>query len=68
MPKLKTKSAVKKRFKISASGKVLGRPAGNNHFKRRCSKSKLRELRGVRILSKGDAKNVIKYFLPYGTH
>ena len=33
MPKLKTKSAVKKRFKLTATGKLMARPAGSNHFK-----------------------------------
>ena len=30
MPKLKTKSAVKKRFKLTASGKVIASQAGKN--------------------------------------
>jgi len=68
MPKLKTKSAVKKRFKLSSTGKLIGRPSGSNHFKRRRSKSKLREIRKGLIISKCDAKNVVKYFLPYGTN
>jgi large subunit ribosomal protein L35 len=68
MPKLKTKSAVKKRFKLTATGKLMARPAGSNHFKRRRSKSKLREIRKVLAVSSGDAKNVVKYFLPYGAN
>ena len=31
MPKLKTKSSAKKRFKISATGKVMMAQAGNRH-------------------------------------
>jgi large subunit ribosomal protein L35 len=66
MPKLKTKSAVKKRFKLSATGKVIAPQAGKKHFMRRRSKSQLRNLRGTTILCKQDAKNIVKYFLPYG--
>lgn len=32
MPKLKTNKAAKKRFKITATGKVLYRPAGKKHL------------------------------------
>jgi large subunit ribosomal protein L35 len=68
MPKLKTKSAVKKRFKITASGKVKASQAGKKHFMRRRTKAQLRNLRGTTILCSQDAKNIIKYFLPYGTN
>jgi len=66
MPKLKTKSAVKKRFKISASGKVIATQAGKKHFMRRRSKSQLRNLRGTTMLKACDAKHIVKIFLPYG--
>jgi large subunit ribosomal protein L35 len=68
MPKLKTKSAVKKRFKLTANGKVIASQAGKKHFMRRRSKAQLRNLRGTTILCDQDAKNIIKYFLPYGTN
>lgn len=66
MPKLKTKSGVKKRFKLTATGKVIATQAGKNHFMRRRTKSQLRNLRGTTILCDQDAKNIVKYFLPYG--
>ena len=66
MPKLKTKSAVKKRFKITASGKVKASQAGKQHFMRKRTKSQLRNLRGTAVLCPQDAKNIIKFFLPYG--
>ena len=66
MPKLKTKSAVKKRFKLTATGKVIASQSGKKHFMRRRSKSQLRNLRGTTILCDQDAKNLKKYFLPYG--
>lgn len=66
MPKLKTKSAVKKRFSLTASGKLRATQAGKQHFMRRRTKAQLRNLRGTTILSGQEAKNIIKYFLPYG--
>jgi large subunit ribosomal protein L35 len=66
MPKLKTKSGVKKRFKISATGKVIASQAGKQHFMRRRTKSQLRNLRGTTVLCDADAKNIVKFFLPYG--
>jgi large subunit ribosomal protein L35 len=66
MPKLKTKSAVKKRFKITATGKVIASQSGKQHFMRRRTKAQLRNLRGTTILCPQDAKNIVKYFIPYG--
>jgi large subunit ribosomal protein L35 len=66
MPKMKTKSAAKKRFSLTASGKVKATQAGKQHFMRRRTKAQLRNLRGTTILSGQDAKNIVKYFLPYG--
>jgi large subunit ribosomal protein L35 len=65
MPKMKTKSAVKKRFKVTASGKVKATQAGKQHFMRHRTKSQIRNLRGTTTLCKQDAKNVLKFFLPY---
>lgn len=66
MPKLKTKSAVKKRFGLTAHGKVRAGQAGKKHFMRRRTKAQIRNLRGTTILAKQDGKNIIKFFLPYG--
>ncbi|ASX28334.1 50S ribosomal protein L35 [Rickettsia sp. MEAM1 (Bemisia tabaci)] len=68
MPKLKTKSAVKKRFKLTASGKVIASQAGKKHFMRRRTKAQIRNLRGTTILCDQDGYNIKKYFLPYGTN
>ena len=64
MPKLKAKSAAKKRFKVTATGKVLAGQAGKKHLLRNSSKSQLRNLRGTTTLCSQDAKNIKKYFLP----
>jgi len=68
MPKLKTKSAVKKRFKLTASGKLKATQAGKRHLMRKRTKAQIRNLRGTTIMKDCDAKNVIKHFLPYGTN
>ena len=65
MPKMKTKSAVKKRFKITATGKVLAGPGKKRHnLSARPQKAK-RQNRGSQTLTEMDAKTV-KQWLPYG--
>ena len=64
MPKMKTKSSAKKRFKISATGKVIGGQAGKRHGMIKWSKKFIRDARGTTVLSEPDAK-IIKGFMPY---
>ena len=64
MPKIKTKSGAKKRFKITANGKVRGSPAFLSHNLRRRSQKMKRQARGTMILSDSDSK-IVKRFLPY---
>ena len=64
MPKMKTKSGAKKRFKITASGKVKSAMAGKRHGMIKRTKKQIRQLRGTRVLFKTDGDNVKKYFLP----
>jgi len=64
MPKLKTKSSVKKRFKVTASGKIKSGQAGKQHGMVKRSKRNLREQRGTTTLCKADA-GIIKRFIPY---
>ncbi|OHC76088.1 MAG: 50S ribosomal protein L35 [Rhodospirillales bacterium RIFCSPLOWO2_12_FULL_58_28] len=65
MPKLKTKSSAKKRFRLTATGKVRGSPAGLRHMLRRRSQKMKRQARGTMILSDADAR-IVKTYLPYG--
>lgn len=65
MPKLKTKSGAKKRFKLTASGKVRVQQAGKRHGMIKRTKKFIRNARGTTILSTQDAK-IVKRFLPYG--
>ena len=65
MPKAKTKSSVKKRFKITATGKVLSGPGKKRHnLSARSSKVK-RQNRGNQVLRPQDATTVMQW-LPYG--
>lgn len=65
MPKLKTKSGVKKRFRLTASGKVRRQQAGKQHGMIKRSQTQIRNLRGSTLVSKADEKT-IKKFMPYG--
>jgi large subunit ribosomal protein L35 len=66
MPKMKTKSGAKKRFKITASGKVKSAFAGKRHGMIKRTKKQIRQHRGSRVLYKTDGDNIIRYFLPNG--
>jgi large subunit ribosomal protein L35 len=66
MPKVKTKSGAKKRFKITASGKVKAGQAGKRHGMVKRSKRFIRNARGTTTLFDTDAKTVKKMFLPNG--
>lgn len=65
MPKMKTKSGAKKRFKVSARGKVRAKQAFTSHMMMNKPKSMKRKARGVTNLSKADAQKVLKGWLPY---
>ncbi len=65
MPKMKTKSGVKKRFKLTASGKVKSAQAGKRHGMIKRTPKQIRNKRGTAVLAAPDAKS-IKRFMPYG--
>ena len=66
MPKMKTKSAAKKRFSMTGTGKIKG----NVPFKRHCLSAKTqkmkRQARGTFVLDETNQPAVRKFFLPYG--
>ena len=64
MPKLKTKSSAKKRFKISAKGKVIMSQSGKRHGMIKRTNSQIRKQRGTTVMSKQDAK-IVKSYMPY---
>lgn len=66
MPKLKTKSGCKKRFKFTASGKVKSPQAGKRHNMRKRSGSFLRKARGTTMMDESDTHRIVQY-MPYGS-
>jgi large subunit ribosomal protein L35 len=66
MPKIKTKSGAKKRFKVTGTGKVLYQQSHKRHGMIKRSKKQIRQLRGTNVLFKTDGDNIKKYFLPNG--
>ena len=65
MPKMKTKSGAKKRFKLTASGKVRAGQAGKRHGMIKRTNKQIRNQRGTAILSGSDAR-IVRKFLPNG--
>ena len=65
MPKLKTKSSAKKRFSLTAKGKVRANQSGKRHGMIKRTNKQIRNLRGTTILSEQDAR-IVRKFLPYG--
>lgn len=65
MPKLKTKTAMKKRFKITATGKVMRKHAFKNHILTKKSSHRIRHLRKLSVLNASEMKLVDGGF-PYG--
>ena len=65
MPKLKTKSGAKKRFKMTASGKLKAGVAGKRHRLISHNGKYIRQQRGTKVMNASDAK-IVKTYLPYG--
>ena len=66
MPKMKTKSGAKKRFKLTASGKVKAGQAGKRHGMIKRTNDQIRKLRGTVVLPECNARVIRKKFLPNG--
>jgi large subunit ribosomal protein L35 len=64
MPKLKTKSGAKKRFKMTGSGKVKAGAAGKRHGMIKRTTKFIQKARGTMVLSDSDAK-IVKKYMPY---
>ena len=65
MPKMKTHSGAKKRFKITAKGHVKHKQSNVSHILSHESRNHKRHLRGGDILEPQDARH-IKRLLPNG--
>ena len=65
MPKMKTKSGAKKRFKVTASGKVKFKQAHARHRLISKPKKMKRNARGTSVMFKSDGDKVLNQYLPY---
>ena len=58
MPKMKTKSSAKKRFKLTGSGKIKRKHAFKSHILTKKSKKRKLALRHATLVHKSDAPNI----------
>ena len=65
MPKLKTKSGAKKRFRFTATGKLKAGAVGKRHRLISHNSKYIRQKRGTSVMSEPDIK-IIKSYMPYG--
>ena len=65
MPKMKTKSSAKKRFKVTAKGKVKSGQAKTSHMMMNKPKSAKRKARRTTLMFKADAEKVLTNYMPY---
>jgi large subunit ribosomal protein L35 len=63
MPKQKTHKGTKKRFTVSARGKVKHRQAGTSHLAYRKTHKQKRKLRGTTVVAEVDAKRIRRALL-----
>ena len=61
MPKMKTKSGAKKRFKMTATGKIKSAQAGKRHGMIKRTAKFVRDARGTSVLCDSDAGLIRKY-------
>ncbi len=64
MPKMKTKSGAKKRFKVTSTGRIVAAQAGKRHGMIKRTKKFIRNARGTTTLSAPDEK-IVKTYMPY---
>jgi large subunit ribosomal protein L35 len=64
MPKMKTKSSCKKRFKITANGRVKTGQAGKRHGMIKRTRKFIRNARGTTVMSTPDER-IVKSMMPY---
>lgn len=65
MPKVKTNSSAKKRFKVTGTGKILHKQAGKRHNLGKKSQRRIRNLRKSAAMSEGHAASVLNFKMPY---
>ena len=60
MPKMKTKSSAKKRFKLTGTGKIKRKHAFKNHILTKKSKKRKLRLTNAGLVSEKDVPNIKK--------
>ncbi len=63
--KLKTHRGARKRFKLTATGKIKRMYSGKRHFMATKASGRMRKLKKLTLVSPADVANV-KHMLPYG--
>jgi large subunit ribosomal protein L35 len=64
MPKMKTKSGAKKRFTVTATGKVKFKQAHSRHRLISKPQKMKRKARGTAVMFHSDGDKVLDYFMP----
>ncbi len=65
MPKMKTHSGAKKRFRVTGSGKIVHRQAGKMHLNEHKPTSRTRRLDGDKVVAPADAKKARRLLAGY---
>jgi len=65
MPKLKTHSGAKKRFKITANGKILRMHSGKRHLLGTKAAKRMRKLKKITKVNERDVA-AVRQMMPYG--
>lgn len=60
MPKLKTKSSAKKRFRLTASGKIKRRFAMHSHILTKKNRARKRRLNQPTLVAQSDEKRILR--------
>ena len=66
MPKMKTHSGAKARFRVTKNGKILRKKHGASHLRLAKAKRTKRQYKGKLLVFAGDKPRLAK-LLPYGT-
>jgi len=67
MPKQKTHKGIKKRFRLTATGKAKHRHSGTSHLAYRLTKKQRRKLRGTTVISATETKKIVQALMPAGS-
>ena len=67
MPKMKSHSGAKKRYRFTATGKAKRKYSHKNHINIKMGSDRIRRLRGMTVVSEADQPRV-DALLPYGVH